>query len=52
MPKVPKFNEKPEVPEGGLGPAEDIRRAPVSVGLTESAPDVLPDSSEVNKKNF
>uniref|UniRef100_A0A0N5ARL1 Lipocalin/cytosolic fatty-acid binding domain-containing protein n=1 Tax=Syphacia muris TaxID=451379 RepID=A0A0N5ARL1_9BILA len=36
MPEVPKFDEKPEVPEGGLGPI-DLRRAPSSVGVAESA---------------
>ncbi|VDK42336.1 unnamed protein product [Anisakis simplex] len=36
LPEVPKFQSRPEVPEGGFGPSE-VRRAPTSVGQTESA---------------
>ncbi|VDD93027.1 unnamed protein product [Enterobius vermicularis] len=47
MPKMPKFDEKPEVPEGGLGPAE-FRRAPSLPGVPDagSATEQMPDSSE------
>ncbi|KHN88480.1 hypothetical protein Tcan_06411 [Toxocara canis] len=38
VPDVPKFQSRPEVPEGGFGPSE-IRRTPASVGETESAPE-------------
>lgn len=53
MPKMPKFDEKPEVPEGGLGPAE-FRRAPSLPGVPDagSATEQMPDSSEVNFCSF
>uniref|UniRef100_A0A915DCL1 Uncharacterized protein n=1 Tax=Ditylenchus dipsaci TaxID=166011 RepID=A0A915DCL1_9BILA len=42
VPEVPKFMSKPEVPEGGLGPAAEVRRHPASVSeavLSSSAAD-------------
>ncbi|KAI1731920.1 hypothetical protein Ddc_00765 [Ditylenchus destructor] len=54
-PEVPKFASKPEVPEGGLGPAAEVRRHPASVSeavLSSSAADAseygtLTDESHV-----
>lgn len=48
--ELPKFASRPEVPDGGMGPAADVRRHPASVyeaPLSSSAA----DAAEVSQKN-
>ncbi|TMS37221.1 hypothetical protein L596_004198 [Steinernema carpocapsae] len=37
MPEIPKFITSPDVPEGGFGPASEIRRSPASVSDVPSS---------------